>query len=207
MASISGPTGQSGTLGGSGQQNRAAITVGGHAAGQPTRSARLLELAGHHRASLDKYGPRGRCPLYRRDDHSPACYCAQPARFFCVANDYCHRHCLGCLSCTSLEENSIKHRIDHDNTGASANAPHQRQLVDAVEREPSKRWRDADFATLGIHASTARRQFQKRFGMTFVAYARARRLGVASVAPQRRLPRLQPIEEVWMKTRSAMRAQ
>ena len=54
-----------------------------------------------------------------------------------------------------------------------------RRLVAAVEREPMKRWRDADFDALAVHASTARRQFQKRFGMTFVEYARARRLGSA----------------------------
>jgi AraC family transcriptional regulator of adaptative response/methylated-DNA-[protein]-cysteine methyltransferase len=54
-----------------------------------------------------------------------------------------------------------------------------RRLVDAVEREPHRRWRDADFDALAVHASTARRQFQKRFGMTFVEYARARRLGSA----------------------------
>jgi AraC family transcriptional regulator of adaptative response/methylated-DNA-[protein]-cysteine methyltransferase len=54
-----------------------------------------------------------------------------------------------------------------------------RRLVAAVEREPLKRWRDADFDALAVHASTARRQFQKRFGMTFVEYARARRLGTA----------------------------
>jgi AraC family transcriptional regulator of adaptative response/methylated-DNA-[protein]-cysteine methyltransferase len=54
-----------------------------------------------------------------------------------------------------------------------------RRLVAAVEREPMKRWRDSDFDALGVHVSTARRQFQKRFGMTFVEYARARRLGSA----------------------------
>jgi AraC family transcriptional regulator, regulatory protein of adaptative response / methylated-DNA-[protein]-cysteine methyltransferase len=54
-----------------------------------------------------------------------------------------------------------------------------RRLVDAVERAPDKRWRDADFDALDMHASTARRQFRKRFKMTFVAYARARRLGAA----------------------------
>jgi AraC family transcriptional regulator of adaptative response/methylated-DNA-[protein]-cysteine methyltransferase len=54
-----------------------------------------------------------------------------------------------------------------------------RRLVDAVERAPEKRWRDADFDALSLHASTARRQFRKRFGMTFVAYARAHRLGDA----------------------------
>ncbi|WP_454782008.1 bifunctional transcriptional activator/DNA repair enzyme AdaA [Legionella sp. WA2022007384] len=53
------------------------------------------------------------------------------------------------------------------------------QLVAAVEANPEKRWRDRDFAALGIDTSTARRQFKKRFGMTFVAYARARRMGIA----------------------------
>jgi AraC family transcriptional regulator of adaptative response/methylated-DNA-[protein]-cysteine methyltransferase len=54
-----------------------------------------------------------------------------------------------------------------------------RLLVDAVERAPDKRWREADLDALHLHASTARRQFRKRFGMTFVEYARARRLGAA----------------------------
>lgn len=52
-------------------------------------------------------------------------------------------------------------------------------LVDAVEKNPEKRWKDRDFAALSVDASTARRQFKKRFGMTFVAYARARRMGLA----------------------------
>jgi len=55
-----------------------------------------------------------------------------------------------------------------------------RRLVEAVEREPDRRWRDADLAALGVHPSTARRQFKKRFAMTFVEFARARRLGAAS---------------------------
>lgn len=54
-----------------------------------------------------------------------------------------------------------------------------RMLVEAVELNPSKRWKDSDFDALSIDTSTARRQFQKRFGMTFVEYARARRLGLA----------------------------
>ena len=52
-------------------------------------------------------------------------------------------------------------------------------LVDAVEADPAKRWKDEDFRALSVDASTARRQFKKRFGMTFVAYARARRIGLA----------------------------
>jgi AraC family transcriptional regulator, regulatory protein of adaptative response / methylated-DNA-[protein]-cysteine methyltransferase len=54
-----------------------------------------------------------------------------------------------------------------------------RTLVDAVEADPSKRWKDCDFEELSVDASTARRQFKKRFGMTFVEYARARRMGLA----------------------------
>lgn len=52
-------------------------------------------------------------------------------------------------------------------------------LVEAVEENPKKRWTNRDFQKLAIDASTARRQFKKRFGMTFVEYARARRMGLA----------------------------
>lgn len=54
-----------------------------------------------------------------------------------------------------------------------------RLLVEAVEKEPTKRWKSQDFKALAMDESTARRQFKKRFGMTFVAYARARRIGEA----------------------------
>lgn len=54
-----------------------------------------------------------------------------------------------------------------------------KRLVDAVEANPEKRWKDSDFAEFSVDVSTARRQFKKRFGMTFVAYARARRMGIA----------------------------
>lgn len=54
-----------------------------------------------------------------------------------------------------------------------------RRLVEAVEREPGRRWRDSDLKSFGLHPSTARRQFQKRFGMSFLAFARSKRLGTA----------------------------
>lgn len=53
-------------------------------------------------------------------------------------------------------------------------------LIEAVERHPERRWKAEDVRALGIDESTARRQFKKRFGMTFVEYARARRLGLAA---------------------------
>lgn len=52
-------------------------------------------------------------------------------------------------------------------------------LVEAIESNPEKRWKDHDFKSISVDASTARRQFKKRFGMTFVEYARARRMGLA----------------------------
>lgn len=52
-------------------------------------------------------------------------------------------------------------------------------LITAVEENPEKRWRNFDFEALGVDTSTARRQFKKRFGMTFVEYALARRMGLA----------------------------
>ena len=52
-------------------------------------------------------------------------------------------------------------------------------LVEAVEKNPEKRWRERDFRELSVDVTTARRQFKKRFGMTFVQYARARRMGLA----------------------------
>lgn len=54
-----------------------------------------------------------------------------------------------------------------------------RTLVNAIEDNPEKRWKEQDFRNLSIDVTTARRQFKKRFGMTFVEYARCRRMGLA----------------------------
>ncbi len=58
-------------------------------------------------------------------------------------------------------------------------SPLVQKLVEAVEDNPEKRWKNSDFQALSTDAVKARRQFQKRFGMTFVEYARARRIGLA----------------------------
>ncbi|MFC4770419.1 bifunctional transcriptional activator/DNA repair enzyme AdaA [Enterococcus hermanniensis] len=52
-------------------------------------------------------------------------------------------------------------------------------LVDAVEEQPEKRWKEADFSKLGLHSASARRKFKEVYQMTFVQYARARRMGIA----------------------------
>lgn len=57
--------------------------------------------------------------------------------------------------------------------------PLARRLKGMVDEEPSRRFREQDLRIQGIDPSTARRQFQKAFGMSFHAYQRARRMGAA----------------------------
>jgi AraC family transcriptional regulator of adaptative response/methylated-DNA-[protein]-cysteine methyltransferase len=52
-------------------------------------------------------------------------------------------------------------------------------LLEAVEKDPESRWSDADIRALRLHPDRVRRWFQKNHGMTFHAFARARRLGRA----------------------------
>ncbi len=52
-------------------------------------------------------------------------------------------------------------------------------LLDEVERDPARRWVDQDLRELGLSAGRVRTWFQKHVGMTFHAFSRARRLGVA----------------------------
>jgi AraC family transcriptional regulator, regulatory protein of adaptative response / methylated-DNA-[protein]-cysteine methyltransferase len=53
------------------------------------------------------------------------------------------------------------------------------RLCEAVEQSPTGKLSDVELRDFGIDPSTARRQFQRHFGMTFHAYHRARRLGLA----------------------------
>ncbi len=48
-----------------------------------------------------------------------------------------------------------------------------------VEKAPDGRLTDKELASLSIDPSTARRQFKRYYGMTFQAYHRARRMGLA----------------------------
>ncbi len=54
-----------------------------------------------------------------------------------------------------------------------------RRLSAAVNAEPTRRWRRQDVAALGVDPATARRHFQKRFGMSFLDYSRAQRIAGA----------------------------
>lgn len=54
-----------------------------------------------------------------------------------------------------------------------------RPLLADLERDPARRWKDADLRERGLTPKRVRRWFQTHHGMTFHAYSRARRLGAA----------------------------
>ncbi len=54
-----------------------------------------------------------------------------------------------------------------------------RPLLDAVGDDPARRWRDADLREMDLDPDRVRRWFQTNYGMTFHAYQRSRRLGLA----------------------------
>jgi AraC family transcriptional regulator of adaptative response/methylated-DNA-[protein]-cysteine methyltransferase len=62
-----------------------------------------------------------------------------------------------------------------------ADAPPEwlRVLLEEVEADPVRRWTDEDLRRLDLHPDRVRRWFQKVHGMSFHAYSRARRLGLA----------------------------
>jgi len=58
-------------------------------------------------------------------------------------------------------------------------------LLASIEASPDRRLRDSELRRFGVAPERVRRWFQKEHGMTFQAYARARRLGSAFTALQR----------------------
>ncbi|WP_086465389.1 bifunctional transcriptional activator/DNA repair enzyme AdaA [Oceanibaculum nanhaiense] len=53
-------------------------------------------------------------------------------------------------------------------------------LIDLLEQEPERRWGERDLIERGYDPSTVRRQFKRRFGVSFLELARLRRLGQAA---------------------------
>ncbi len=100
----------------------------------------------------------------------PGCPARKPkfehCEFFCSAQDALLASYRPCKRCRPLSNPQQVSEL-------------VQKLVAAIEANPEKRWKDKDFEAFSVDASTARRQFKKRFGMTFVAYARARRMGIA----------------------------
>ncbi|MEM7227635.1 MAG: bifunctional transcriptional activator/DNA repair enzyme AdaA, partial [Planctomycetota bacterium] len=54
-----------------------------------------------------------------------------------------------------------------------------REIVDAIDQDPARRWRDQDLRDRGLDPARVRRWFQRHHDMTFHAYQRSRRLGAA----------------------------
>lgn len=59
-----------------------------------------------------------------------------------------------------------------------------RRVLQAVDAEPHSRLRDDDLRSLGVDPARVRRYFKQQYGMTFQAYHRARRMGLALSAVQ-----------------------
>ncbi|MEI6737792.1 MAG: trifunctional transcriptional activator/DNA repair protein Ada/methylated-DNA--[protein]-cysteine S-methyltransferase [Pseudomonadota bacterium] len=99
----------------------------------------------------------------------PTCSARKPKRenveFFTNADEAMYAGFRACLRCKPM---------DHGEKPALVTT-----LVELIERNPSSRIREGDLLVMGIDPSTARRQFQRYFGLTFHAYARARRMGAA----------------------------
>ncbi|MEM0929813.1 MAG: trifunctional transcriptional activator/DNA repair protein Ada/methylated-DNA--[protein]-cysteine S-methyltransferase [Pseudomonadota bacterium] len=56
------------------------------------------------------------------------------------------------------------------------------RLLRALDADPLRRWSEADVTALGIDPSTARRNFRKAFGATFLEVARLRRIRAGAEA-------------------------
>jgi AraC family transcriptional regulator of adaptative response/methylated-DNA-[protein]-cysteine methyltransferase len=54
-----------------------------------------------------------------------------------------------------------------------------RPLLEQVDAQPERRWRDGDLRALGLSPERVRRWFQRTHGMSFHGYSRSRRLGQA----------------------------
>jgi AraC family transcriptional regulator of adaptative response/methylated-DNA-[protein]-cysteine methyltransferase len=100
----------------------------------------------------------------------PTCTAKKPARenvdFFATSSEALDSGFRPCLRCHPME--------------AAMPVPALIQRLRAeVERAPGGRLTDKELAALSIDPSTARRQFKRHYGMSFQAYYRARRMGLA----------------------------
>lgn len=103
----------------------------------------------------------------------PTCPARKPkpenVEFFASSGDALHAGYRPCRRCRPL-------------TDGSAPPAWVERLEDAVERDPTRRLTDADLRGLGVEPARVRRYFKQRYGMTFHAYHRARRMGLALAA-------------------------
>src|SRR6266513_1831542 len=100
----------------------------------------------------------------------PTCAAKKPARenvdFFATSSEALESGYRPCLRCHPLDPNARPPKLIE-------------RLRAEVEHAPGGRLTDKELAALSIDPSTARRQFKRHYGMTFQAYHRARRMGLA----------------------------
>ena len=100
----------------------------------------------------------------------PTCPAKKPARenvdFFASPSEALESGYRPCLRCDPMEPGKHPPKLIE-------------RLRSEVERAPGGRLTDKERAALAIDPSTARRQFTRHYGMTFQAYHRARRIGLA----------------------------
>src|SRR6267142_6744743 len=100
----------------------------------------------------------------------PTCTAKKPARenvdFFATSIEAIESGYRACLRCHPTEPGKRPPELIE-------------RLRTEVERAPGGRLTDKELAALAIDPSTARRQFKRHYGMTFQAYHRARRMGLA----------------------------
>ncbi len=100
----------------------------------------------------------------------PTCPAKKPARenvdFFSTASEALHGGYRPCLRCTPMDPEKPAPKLIE-------------RLRTEVERAPGGKLTDKELAAMSIDPSTARRQFKRHYGMTFQAYHRARRMGLA----------------------------
>ena len=100
----------------------------------------------------------------------PTCTAKKPARenvdFFATPTEALGGGYRPCLRCHPMDPQQRSPKLIE-------------RLRSEVERAPGGRLTDKELAAMSIDPSTARRQFKRHYGMTFQAYHRARRLGLA----------------------------
>lgn len=100
----------------------------------------------------------------------PGCPARAPkpenVEYFASASDGLHAGYRPCLRCRPLE------------WGVAA-PQWVESLMRHVDERPAHRFRDRDLRSLGVEPERARRYWKAHFGMTFQAYSRARRMGLA----------------------------
>src|SRR5713226_9094085 len=100
----------------------------------------------------------------------PTCTAKKPARenvdFFATPSEALHGGYRPCLRCHPMDPDKRPPKLIE-------------RLRAEVERAPGGRLTDKELAAMSIDPSTARRQFKRHYGMTFQAYHRARRMGLA----------------------------